>query len=809
MSEKINTLIKLLTKYEVRIPIIQRDYAQGRDNEKCNEVRKNLIKDIKTCLDDGGKPIDFNFVYGTVADGIFYPVDGQQRLTTLYLLHWFLACNCDKFDDFTSLKGFSYMTRNSASEFFALLKNPNNKLRSLVKESKNLRKDIENQSWFQVEWGYDPTVDAALTFLNDLSMNTDFRNKATQYYERLENSAINFTHIVEDGDGAEIKAAKSYIRMNARGKTLEPFENLKAMIDSIDNKLLTALDFTSKYDSKYIDTLYSNCSGFNLKMKTAEINRKSLNCLKNIYNLNCQLKGEDVLGDEAKFISKIYEYSQKNLNSEEKHFFNDYFCMAIAVFEYFNNEPHDEVIKNILEAKGDFYANDNKSIVAVVLYIYYFYNNKSIPLTKEQIKKCNYVLYNLNLAEWSGNFLESIDNFTKAVAENKDVFDYFCNTELADIQNTCQGVLEDINVRIKEQKIKVEIINTKELPWDYFNELEIQSSSRKIQYLLHISGYWSGSGDYEKLCDFMNIAKRYFNSYDNNLEWRKIFAIATYLECDNKLKTGEYINENCGSKHIWDDTFTFWNDEDDIDLSVKKPQLEKIKIAYENKETIDNIIKELPNDSDYDTCWLKYAIKYDYRGLLDKELKWNPIDGIVIIVDDYCSYRYDLYIMHTVYGKQYGLKNLTRTAKTEHKFESNTMFTHSNGTLSPFTTGDRSYIMRLNTPIDITNINEHYSSNKCMHYYDVENNLYYIYTVSSAYNFTIVNYDITSEVEKQQKEYDNQLAMLSSYGRDNYLEIKAGKKKEWRPDIYSRSIWKKEAIPIVFSGNPPSHQIQL
>ncbi len=142
MSEEINTLIKLLTKYEVRVPIIQRDYAQGRDNDKSNEVRKNLIRDIKTCLDDDGKTIDFNFVYGTVADGVFYPVDGQQRLTTLYLLHWFFACNCDKFDCFITLKGFSYMTRNSASEFFALLKNPNDELRILVKESKNLRKDI-------------------------------------------------------------------------------------------------------------------------------------------------------------------------------------------------------------------------------------------------------------------------------------------------------------------------------------------------------------------------------------------------------------------------------------------------------------------------------------------------------------------------------------------------------------------------------------------------------------------------------------------------------------------------------------------
>ena len=813
MSEEINTLIKLLSKYEVRIPIIQRDYAQGRNNQKSNEVRKNLIKDIKTCLDYVGKQIDFNFVYGTVADGVFYPVDGQQRLTTLYLLHWFFACNCNKFDSFTTLKGFSYMTRNSSSEFFALLKKPNDDLRSLVKESKSFRKDIENQSWFQVEWGYDPTVDAALTFINDLSKNEDFRNNAAQYYERLENSAINFTHIVEDGDGPETKAAKSYIRMNARGKAIEPFENLKAMIDSIDGKLHTALGFTKKYDSEYIDTLYSNCSGSTLEMKTGEINRKSLNYLKNIYNLNCQLnnlnsqlKRKDVIGGEAKFISEIYEYSQKNLSDEEKKFFNNYFCMTIAIFDYLKNEPDDEVMKNILEAKGDFYANDNKVIVAAVLYIFYFYNNKEYALTKEQLEKYNYILHNLNITEWSVMYLEIINKFASAVANSGDVFDYFCNTNLIDIQNTCQDVLEDVIVRIKEQKIKADIIKLKGLSWDYFDELETQSGIRKIQYLLHISGYWGNSGDYEKLLTYINIAKTYFKSYDNDLEWRKIFAIAAHLDCSNTLKSQNDINENCGSKHIWSDEFFFWKDEDDKDLSVTKPQIEEIKIAYENKATIDAIINSLPNDSNYDNCWLQYAIKYSCKELLDKELIWDSNTSIVKL-KEYGYYRYDIYIMHVVSKKQYGLMNLTARAKSEYEFDSNTKYTHSNGTMS-FTTGDRKFIMRLNIPISITNINNIYDKNKCLYSYNEKNHIYSIYTVNSPYGFTNVNYDITSEVQEQINKYDNQLDILKDYKEDNYLEIKAGKKQEWKQDGRS-SIWKSKDIQISFNGNSSSNQFKL
>ncbi len=52
-----------------------------------NICRKNLIRDIKKCLENTTKKIDFNFIYGTVSGDVFYPVDGQQRLTSLYLLH--------------------------------------------------------------------------------------------------------------------------------------------------------------------------------------------------------------------------------------------------------------------------------------------------------------------------------------------------------------------------------------------------------------------------------------------------------------------------------------------------------------------------------------------------------------------------------------------------------------------------------------------------------------------------------------------------------------------------------------------------
>ena len=58
MSE---TLFDLLDKYEIEVPIIQRDYAQGRQDDHTKMVRFNLLKDMKSAILKT-PPLDLNFV---------------------------------------------------------------------------------------------------------------------------------------------------------------------------------------------------------------------------------------------------------------------------------------------------------------------------------------------------------------------------------------------------------------------------------------------------------------------------------------------------------------------------------------------------------------------------------------------------------------------------------------------------------------------------------------------------------------------------------------------------------------------------
>lgn len=90
------TLWQLLNAQNVVIPIIQRDYAQGRPGKEF--IRRTFLKEIKDHLEDG-KELTLDFVYGSMEGDAFHPLDGQQRLTTLWLIYWYIALRAGKLKD--------------------------------------------------------------------------------------------------------------------------------------------------------------------------------------------------------------------------------------------------------------------------------------------------------------------------------------------------------------------------------------------------------------------------------------------------------------------------------------------------------------------------------------------------------------------------------------------------------------------------------------------------------------------------------------------------------------------------------------
>ena len=119
---KIYSFYELLESNKIEIPIIQRDYAQGRKDKK--KIRQNFLGALYESLNNE-EQIMLDFVYGSNTDDSFQPLDGQQRLTTLFLLHWYAALKDSKLSSVENvLIKFTYETRISSRDFCnSLIKN--------------------------------------------------------------------------------------------------------------------------------------------------------------------------------------------------------------------------------------------------------------------------------------------------------------------------------------------------------------------------------------------------------------------------------------------------------------------------------------------------------------------------------------------------------------------------------------------------------------------------------------------------------------------------------------------------------------
>lgn len=229
---------------EIEIPIIQRDYAQGRENDKVNRVRERFLDAIFDALNNK-KPLTLDFVYGEVENGKLIPLDGQQRLTTLFLLHWFVAKkeNIEE-NDYEYLNHFSYFTRPSSRDF----------CKKLVKHtpafSTTISEELKDQSWFQYQWHNDPTIKGMLVMVD--AINKKYGN-SSNLWKQLENITFYFLPISDMGLTDEL-----YIKMNSRGKPLTEFEHFKAefegMIKEYDEEM--SKEFNRKFDLDWTDMLF-------------------------------------------------------------------------------------------------------------------------------------------------------------------------------------------------------------------------------------------------------------------------------------------------------------------------------------------------------------------------------------------------------------------------------------------------------------------------------------------------------------------------------------------------------------------------
>lgn len=276
-SETLSFLDLIAKKEEIIIPLIQRDYAQGRTSAKAAKVRKDFVNELYTKI-IGGTPLSLDFIYGTTDGGKFIPLDGQQRLTTLFLLHLYLeGLALSQFQDAPESISplayrFSYETRDSSKRFCKAIINHRAEIFDKKELSKIIKLEVDgkekevlvkpsmiikDQSWWFGIWDSDPTISGMLNMLDEI--HTVFFDKASNAYEALFKSeekvvSFQFMPLEEFYDPDDL-----YIKMNARGLPLTPYEIFKSRFYSDLEATLGTFEVKeakSNIDVRYTDFLW-------------------------------------------------------------------------------------------------------------------------------------------------------------------------------------------------------------------------------------------------------------------------------------------------------------------------------------------------------------------------------------------------------------------------------------------------------------------------------------------------------------------------------------------------------------------------
>lgn len=282
------TFLGLLKKYTVNIPRIQRDYAQGREQTTTDVIRSRFLDKLMQAIQPEGS-VHLDFVYGLERPGdegenIFLPIDGQQRLTTLFLLHWyFLEADEDPdqlkslkndSDQLKSLKNFRYETRSTTAAFLRMLLEKRDSL--LAKKSDaELSIIIQDQNWFQASWKYDPSISGMLVMLDSIEKKNKEANLTPQSVSADSLNQITFDLILLN---KETDPDLLYRKINSRGRKLTDYENFKAeLFQALDEQLQNGAGKNKKLFSSLKQKLDTSWSNYVFRLLKDEEKGKSKN----------------------------------------------------------------------------------------------------------------------------------------------------------------------------------------------------------------------------------------------------------------------------------------------------------------------------------------------------------------------------------------------------------------------------------------------------------------------------------------------------------------------------------------------------
>ena len=591
-----NNLLNLLQDFKIVIPPIQRDYAQGRKSGKIPIIRERFIDSIVDVLSDDSLPgLELDFIYGYTENDsvgndivkIFKPLDGQQRLTTLFLIHWFVA-NKEK-EVRSLLKKFTYATRQTSRSFCEKLIDFEIDFNS----DKSVDEQIINQPWFYLNWKNDPTIQSMLVVLNVVQKKFMGLNNI---WQRLsgDNPRIIFHLLSMNELGLPDDL---YIKMNARGKPLTDFEHFKSSFSEIlsDER---AKYFNTKIDGEWADLFW------------------------NIFKDNNDKDIAKLV--DAGFLS-FFWYITDILIRKQEIFFSDEFWLNKIKMVYQNKEVNVKFLFNSL----DLFLNISKLDESPFVTIFYVEDSEfDIAKVKLFFKNANPNLFHKCVHSYSvGNFVIReqllLYAFIKIRLENYHVPENFYRITRNLLENASDREIRNENLNNLYSAIDALIIGERQSEKLLFSKRQLAEESTKelllitspelkeIIYKLEDHTLLRGTiGVFTLDNTTGDLGNMFLNTFDSS---------ANFFEISRAMLTlGSYIQNYGGSNYrfgnknnsVWREILTqsenrvgFENTKDVLQQLLK---FKTLNLDIGNSEMVNGYLSNISTIKDFFYYYIKY-----------------------------------------------------------------------------------------------------------------------------------------------------------------------------------------------------------
>lgn len=702
---------EIISKHIIEVPIIQREYAQGRTTKKVNYIRKRFVTDLVKTITENSE-IHLGFVYGKIegkeslrrkilnreavnsileavkfyANNLelkinaniedtefestnqailkFVPLDGQQRLTTLYILCWYLYFKGAKSINLEWLNHFKYTNRKSALAFFNELANTENIIALRKKQKDNVTSNVSelitNSSFYLKKWNKDATVSGVLEML--VSLEKGFDSDFDFSNIDIENLPFKFDFM--DLDSLN-QTDELYVKMNSRGKQLSDYEHFKSWLQEKHNGISDQNWIESFW--KKLDTDWLNYFWRNVNVDFNTLDNFYYNYIKNLALIHCLSKNSEIPFEKFKDLysqirnTEVYDNQKITYIPLENYFIKwkkdeteeEFFVFNIDTLKFiertFNSLLYLEkkvnfdtlelgqiTCKPFIEVPiTDFFLKENlftPSLWNTVFYYAFliFINDRenehySVERLKEWLRYTRNTIYN--------TYIQSPENFNNALKQINNLEAFKFNISEAILNSHVDNVFFE-NSQFEEEKIKLTLLQDDDWKEPIF---QIENHPYFFGQINFILNFAKDKTNNYVLEDFMKYGNAVSVLYKKEIRLTTEKVLERFLLCQGfylPYYKSDYIfcSGSLGGLRTKNENWRLFFKSDEI--NILKQSIDKITDKEITTELLSEHIENYLNTknlkkSSWKYLFLKYPQAIEY--CKESAIRWNSENDIRLL----------------------------------------------------------------------------------------------------------------------------------------------------------------------------------